>query len=44
VGLGLGQKRKGYGSILKRVLLTNALRAMFKEAFNASALWEVVKI
>jgi hypothetical protein len=27
-----------------RVLLTSAHRAMFKEAFNTSTLWEVVKI
>ena len=26
------------------VLLTSALRVMFKKAFNASTLWEVVKI
>ena len=36
------EKKKSLYFILGPV--TSALRAMFKEAFNASTLWEVVKI
>jgi hypothetical protein len=28
----------------KKVLLTSALKVMFKEVFNASTLWKIVKI